>query len=126
MALKRTPTLTILAILLLGMAVAAFEYARRIVFDPSPLVQRGVAPHGVIEAAVVGGVAAASAALAAWFRHAWLPWGVTLCGLSGAAMLYVFQKGAGPTGEPVWMVLFPYAVIVLATVLVARYASGKL
>ncbi len=125
MATRRTFQLSLLAVIFAGMSLAAFEYARRMIVDPSPVVQFGLQPRAVINIAVFVGIAAVSVAIAAWLRSRWLPWAIGLWGLSVGVAMYEFQSRTGTRGDPMWLVVFPYVMLIILTWLLAAFGAAR-
>ncbi|HEX8724864.1 MAG TPA: hypothetical protein VF737_05685 [Gemmatimonadaceae bacterium] len=125
MATHRPFQLSLLALAFLGVSIAAFEYARRMIVDPSQLVQLNIPPRTVIDLVGVVGVVAAGVAVAAWIRSKWLPWLIGIWGLCAGALMYEFQSRAGSQGEPVWMLVFPYVMLLILTWLLVTFGAGQ-
>ncbi len=125
MPTHRSIRLSLFALVFLGLSIAAFEYARRTIVDPSPLVQLGVPAQSVINIAVIVGVAALAVAIAAWVRSRWLPWAIGIWGLCVGAMMFEFQSRMGTQGEPEWLVAFPYVMLVIFTWLLVSFGAGE-
>ncbi len=125
MTTRRSFQLSLLSVAFLALAVAAFDYARRIITDPSQVVQLGLQPRPMINIAVVVGVAAASVAIAAWVQGRWLPWAIVIWGLSVGVGMFEVQSKLGTPGEPLWLVVFPYVMLVILTGLLAGFGAGR-
>ena len=125
MATRRTFQLSLLALVFAGLSLAAFEYARRMIVDPSPLVQFGLQPRAVINIAVFVGITAASVAIAAWLGRRWLPWAIALWGLSVGVAMFEFQSRTGTHGNPLWLVVFPYVMLIILTWLLAAFGAAR-
>ncbi len=125
MATRRSFGLSLLSFGFLWLTVAAFAYANRVVANPSQLVQLGVRPRVVTALAVASGIAAASVTIAAWMRSRWLAGTIVFWGVSVGAVMAAFQTGMGSQGEPLWLILFPYAVLGILTWGLVAFANGR-
>lgn len=125
MATRRPFGLSLLSFGFLWLTVAAFAYASRVAANPSQLVQLGVRQRVVTALAVVSGMVAASVTIAAWMHSRWLAGTIVFWGLSVGAVMVAFQTGMGTQGEPLWLVLFPYAVLGILTWGLVGFANGR-
>ena len=99
----------------------------RAAHDRGPVAARptGRAPAARDQHRGVVGVAAAAVAIAAWVRSRWLPWAIGIWGVCVGGMMYEFQSRMGTQGEPVWLVVFPYLMLVILTWLLVAFGAGR-
>lgn len=125
MATHRPLGLSVLSFAFLGLTIAAFDYAERVVSVPSEFVPLGLSAHRVTALVVLCGITGASVAIGAWISGRWVPWAIACWGLSVGALMFEFQRKLGGRAEPLWLVLFPFVMLLILTWMLAAYAARR-
>ncbi len=124
--MRRSVALSLIGFGFVALGAATFVATERVRTTPADMSQFGAAPTTVVALGFLAGLTAAATGFGVWTRGAWMRGSMVVWGLAAAAIMLAVQHGKDASHGPLWMMIFPYAALVLLIGTLLNYTGESI